>query len=141
MNYVRQLKDKEGNLYYNTEIPYSTEEVRIGTWIDGKPLYRRTIIFNKMTLTPVSIQEYDIEYDNDSFWNTVGLIMIDYTHTYLIRYNGLINNGISSINNPDWWFTIHTSNPSKKNFQIIIGDKLLTDFRIVMTIEYTKTID
>lgn len=26
---------------------YSTEETRIGTWIDGKPLYRRVIVLDK----------------------------------------------------------------------------------------------
>lgn len=41
MNKVVQLKDNVGNKYYNTEIPYSTEEIRIGTWINGKPLYRK----------------------------------------------------------------------------------------------------
>lgn len=25
---------------------YSTEEARIGTWIDGKPLYKKTVEFN-----------------------------------------------------------------------------------------------
>lgn len=28
---------------------YSTEEKRIGTWIDGKPLYRKTVLANSTT--------------------------------------------------------------------------------------------
>lgn len=39
---------------------YSTEETRIGTWIDGKPLYRRVLIGT----TPKSINN----------WETVGSI-------------------------------------------------------------------
>jgi hypothetical protein len=31
----------------NREI-YSTEEIRIGSWIDGKPLYRKTVIFGSL---------------------------------------------------------------------------------------------
>lgn len=29
---------------------YSTEEIRIGTWIDGKPLYRKTIVFENASI-------------------------------------------------------------------------------------------
>lgn len=32
--------------YINNLNTYSTEEKRVGTWIDGKPLYRKTITFN-----------------------------------------------------------------------------------------------
>lgn len=32
--------------YVNNLNTYSTEEKRVGTWIDGKPLYRKTITFN-----------------------------------------------------------------------------------------------
>lgn len=34
---------KNGNKEYATEIPYSINERRIGTWIDGKPLYRKVL--------------------------------------------------------------------------------------------------
>lgn len=36
---VAQNSNKE----YSLDIPFSTTEQRIGTWIDGKPLYRKTI--------------------------------------------------------------------------------------------------
>ena len=36
---------------------YSTEEQKIGTWIDGKPLYRKVI--NELTLPSNSTKEYD----------------------------------------------------------------------------------
>ena len=35
---------KNGNKEYATEIPYSINERRIGTWIDGKPVYIKTVI-------------------------------------------------------------------------------------------------
>ena len=31
---------------------YSTEETRIGTWIDGKPLYRKVIPFTNLRMGP-----------------------------------------------------------------------------------------
>lgn len=33
------------------EVSYSTEEQRIGTWIDGKPLYQKTLFFNNIEVT------------------------------------------------------------------------------------------
>lgn len=33
---------------------YSTEETRIGTWVDGKPLYRKVCVFDSLSVAPVS---------------------------------------------------------------------------------------
>ena len=42
---------------------YSTEETRIGTWIDGKPLYRRTLVITQdyNSLTHVPIDGFNID--------------------------------------------------------------------------------
>lgn len=49
---------------------YSTEETKIGTWVDGKPIYKKTIIFkdvsipsNNLNLNPgiVALQDSEIE--------------------------------------------------------------------------------
>ena len=43
------IKNASGNyeeFAKKSEEVYSTEEVKIGTWIDGKPLYRKTIVAN-----------------------------------------------------------------------------------------------
>ena len=42
--YVKDLISKVLRKYYNDN--YSKDELRIGTWINGKPLYRKTIEFN-----------------------------------------------------------------------------------------------
>ena len=34
---------KKGKNAFPLEIPFTTNEIRIGTWIDGKPLYRKVI--------------------------------------------------------------------------------------------------
>lgn len=47
---------KHNDKHYATEIPYSTEERRVGTWIDGKPLYRKVInVTNPVKGTTTSI--------------------------------------------------------------------------------------
>lgn len=48
--YKKLLKDKDGNTIIPvTEVDaYSTTEQVVGTWIDGKPLYRKTIDFGAL---------------------------------------------------------------------------------------------
>lgn len=50
------------NIINNIQGNYSTEEVKIGKWIDGKPLYRK--IINTLTLPSDSTREYDISSFN-----------------------------------------------------------------------------
>lgn len=35
--------NKINDYYYPLEIPYLVKEIRTGTWVDGKPLYRRGV--------------------------------------------------------------------------------------------------
>ena len=39
------------NIINNIQGNYSTEEVKIGTWIDGKPLYRKVFNFGQLPVT------------------------------------------------------------------------------------------
>ena len=47
------------NIYLNPSLDYSTDEKIVGTWIDGKPIYQKTIQLTKATsantwyLTPI----------------------------------------------------------------------------------------
>lgn len=45
--------------YINKQNSYSTEEQVIGTWIDGKPLYRRTYIINAANDLYTGISDLD----------------------------------------------------------------------------------
>ena len=43
---------------------YSTEEKEVGTWIDGKPLYQKTIVLENQTISGTEITILDItNYD------------------------------------------------------------------------------
>jgi hypothetical protein len=56
-NIVQLLKS--GKKLFPIEVPYTTSEKKIGTWIDGKPIYRKTIDFGELpnaTLKSVSHQ-------------------------------------------------------------------------------------
>ena len=64
---------EKGNLHAVTSnavadgLSYSTDEVKTGgKWIDGKPIYRKTLVFTNITLTdtPTQIGTTDIPIDN-----------------------------------------------------------------------------
>lgn len=59
---IIQMKDSEGLIYPISNV-YSTEEKEIGIWIDGKPLYRRTIFSDTSTGT------INVDYESIMFKN------------------------------------------------------------------------
>lgn len=64
---------------------YSTEEVVIGTWIDGKPLYRRTLVVN----TPETFKVTENAYE---FYSETGTEISEIVNLY-----GKINSGSGGI--------------------------------------------
>lgn len=112
---------------------YSTEEVRIGTWINGKPLYRRVItVFNiSGTSTPTVITVYNMPGLRDVLFggelerveqntNWIWPVTIGVDGTYVSpRYNKVTGDIMM-----DWLF----GNPD------IVYD-------LYLIIEYTKTTD
>ena len=100
---------------------YSTEEQVVGTWIDGKPLYRKVVIIdNPSNKTTFSID--NIDEPINVIWKQV------HTSGVFFSYN---NDGKS--------ISIIFFNPTSKNFEIAISN----DFsgKIVAILEYTKTTD
>lgn len=119
---------------------YSTGEIVIGTWINGKPLYRKVIQFTT-TSTSYSMATIGAPANN------VDICMIDNAHSYIIDTN---NNGIiymvntmragsdttvmnTGIHN---WFRINAD----KKIAYTVGS-LLTNMPCTLTLEYTKTTD
>lgn len=75
-------------------VHYSTDEHIIGTWIDGKTLYEKTIVFDNPTKTSYdTFYQYDCAYDsgNIDFARMIGLNVYDSTDSrwYEIPYQRL----------------------------------------------------
>lgn len=108
---------------------YSTEETRIGTWIDGKPVYRRVILTTSPNNSTNSTDIFSISSWNvDSFTNMYGFLQRDQTVSVPINmyYNG--TNGIVTY-------------PTKTGIMCkIFGDSYLKK-PITLVLEYTKTTD
>ena len=103
---MAQIKYNLGNL--GTE-KYSTDEIVIGEWIDGKPIYRKVIELNNITVgtnwvdTGVAIQNIKVIIDCKLWrvgWNTnIGSVCITIkendkhlmlqTHTTLSNVNAI----------------------------------------------------
>lgn len=49
--------------YINSINTYSTDEIRVGTWIDGKPLYRKVYIENSPTTGAWDYVDIDNNYE------------------------------------------------------------------------------
>lgn len=56
---------------------YSTDETRIGTWIDGKPLYRKAIVFSGVHVYTSFSSLFTIEDNVETFIKCFGQFTID----------------------------------------------------------------
>lgn len=102
---------------------YSTEEVRIGTWIDGKPMYRKTVYF----VSGSSLKDITeiISDDVDLIIEYCGFINATNNHSYVLPsiYNTLQKNETNGS------IIFYTRDPTFSNAPV------------TLTIKYTKTTD
>ena len=70
---VNIRSDSENNAYscdyMNRLNTYKTTEQRIGTWIDGKPIYRKTLVYNYTTTGQHSENISSLEIDTITSYN------------------------------------------------------------------------
>lgn len=105
---------------------YSSSEKVIGTWVDGKPIYRQVL---DVTLTPNSIERFSVS-NSSSFKD-------------IIKIDGMVR-----ITNPQGWTPAIFYNDNQRNYvfynlnynKIEIGNSWYAN-RAIIIIEYTKTTD
>ena len=87
---IVQMKDQNGNNLYPVGVGdfnnYSTSEQRIGTWIDGKPLYRKVVDCGAAPNNTTKQVNTGISYTNSTF---VGLIGMAVGSSYTFPINGV----------------------------------------------------
>ena len=106
---------------------YSTEETKIGTWIDGKPLYRKVV-------------QYTIPSGTTATGISLGIANIRFVQRAEVRFN--------SVGSGDYVFNSYYSSASdymrffmrNTELQIRLGSNS-SGFNIVAIVEYTKTTD
>lgn len=124
---------------------YSTEETRIGTWIDGKPLYRKTMLY----------PELRTKFENDVINSK--MIQINNTkNATIVKYYGTVrdaasNNLYGSIpwvamnwaSKGVWGVDIYETNGSywlgtREGVDVAVSKLTIS---VTLTIEYTKPAD
>lgn len=122
---------------FNTNDVYSTEEMIVGRWIDGKPLYKKTFIHDSA-----------IAANSDLVWGTIEDIdvgFIDGAGSYFINSNpdvttvgSMLPLNVSGKNSSILAYTVYTS--VGKNITSYFGNDAYGS-KGVCTVKYTKTTD
>lgn len=127
-NYDVQWVDAPGETY-------STEETRIGTWIDGKPLYRKMFQVISPSSTSTSTQEVAAyTSDIETVANLYGVIYPINGHTTFIPYY---------YSTSEWAYlayntSAHLNYPN--SLRMAVGSSR-TNAPAIIYLEYTKTTD
>lgn len=123
--------------YINLINTYSMDEIRVGTWTDNKPLYRKVVNFI-VTSVADAYSEYDTDISN------LDIVMINNAHSYILAsdHNSYEINSTRAISSDGqvgnhWnWFRINED----KKIAYAVGSVLISG-TCVLTLEYTKTTD
>lgn len=144
---------------------YSTEEQRIGTWIDGKPLYQKTVVktwdeaivatnsdynqtkrtgngFNNSSfITDISnalnarVVDFSIT-ETKNYYNPLG----DHSGNYSKNWNTTVflsNNGTWITDDGKYVYVDWTEGGAISSY----NNQFKSDTKFIMTIQYTKTTD
>lgn len=120
----------------NTALPeggevYSTEETRIGVWIDGKPIYRKTFV--------------GVSQDHQSVFQFVDIT--DLSVDTVVKISGVIESGLQSgiveipCTRSDTNLGLIGVSPDKKALQLFVSSDSFYSRPFHCTLEYTKTTD
>ena len=117
---MAQIKYNLGNVKSGNN--YSTNEQVIGTWIDGKPIYRKVVII-----------------DNPSNGKTFSIANIDEPINIIWKQVYSPNKLVFSYGDNGSSCSVIGFNTTSKNFEINISGGF--SGKIVAIVEYTKTTD
>lgn len=125
--YMGGMPDVLANKFNRADL-YSTDEKLIGRWIDGKPLYQKTVTIN--ALPNATTTEYDVGLTNVSYCSLSGYILFPSGNKATIPHVDVtnVNSGIS-----------FQGNANGKVSVAVRADR--SNCSAVVTLQYTKTTD
>lgn len=104
---------------------YSTSEMKIGTWIDGKPIYRKVLeLSNPSSQTLADLSTYNIDYMKDIRYTTSRINTQDFNNIYQ--------------NTSEFIRIFYKTDNNTLQFR---GIDVSTIYSITIILEYTKTTD
>lgn len=126
------LKKIYGIKFITQQHNYSTEEKVVGTWVNGKPIYEKTLLFENQYL-----QDGFTDLDH-------GISDIDMYIDLKGNYQNLENSNmflLSHLNINGFSVSIGAWCNNKTQIRISTGANMVGNYNIYMTIQYTKTTD
>ncbi len=116
---------------------YSTEEIRIGTWIDGKPLYRKVATFTNLSIGTTQTRTV---MGNYSTW---GVEQITSLQAIVRTLNWTKNSEwhITRLYNDAAHWVAVSADIVEKDFVFVGQWEYATNFNVTVILEYTKTTD
>lgn len=143
--YLTEHQDISGKADKNNYTRFSTEETRIGTWINGKPIYRKTIVYTCEDLTKTKYWAY---YPSD----TTGTEISDLNIDSYVGMNGVTFCANQAVATGAWQPIPRVCPDANESYNIGFGDLKPTRVGVLfgnkylsatvyLTIEYTKTTD
>ena len=128
-------------IYNQNIMNYSTTEQRIGTWIDGKPLYRKVIQTKMPTVTGSSRVYKYIDCDSlniEQITNISGVVNQDKYAIWPIPYgNPTTSPALAAF----LYYKCNVQEEGKNSITISSNVNWLNNCDAFITIEYTKTTD
>ena len=110
---------------------YSTEEQVIGKWINGKPLYQKSITLDKSQL---------VSGNHDYLHNISNIDIITSVEGLVLRASGTTDSIPWQSSNESWRTCINDR--TRSYIGLYLGETLIANCTsIVLTLEYTKTTD
>ena len=130
--YIKNINDVYEEFTEKNEEKYSTSETKIGTWIDGKPLYRKVFIGTINETTTGTFQDTLIDMNI----NNVDKKFIDKAF-YIDQYNDSIL--IPYITNSG--YIIKAMLLNKNVLRIMTNSSAFNGLTFYVVVNYTKTTD
>lgn len=131
-----QLNFKSANITNNTIYPYNSE-IKVGTWVNNKPIYRKSKVFNSSDTT--------FSYGGEKVLN-MGISNVD----EIINYKAFYKRSDGSFqqvpnchsNMSQWGSSLYDFNTNGNCIFWVgtLGNTFTINY-LVITIEYTKTTD
>ena len=108
---------------------YSTEETKIGTWIDGKPLYRKVLsLTTPSTTNSTKIANFDKTFIIKNYYGNAFISASNQLLPINFYFTDVYNIATYVVNNSG-------------EIYMKIGSEAYKNQQVTLTIEYTKTTD
>lgn len=138
------------NIYLNPSLDYSTDEKVVGTWIDGKPLYQRTVKITNLSQISTTRGWYSVYTDSTIDYDVV---MVDFSASFVnaiaegVSYISALNEYITEATSPVIYTSIRpdvdqtTHNLNLRMLNSGNSQLRASGANLYVTIKYTKTTD